>query len=206
MKEIALFEFEGTACRSVNIDNQLWWVGKDVCNVLGYKNPSKALNDHCRGVTKCYPIVDSLGRTQEVRIINEPDLYRLIGGSKLPSARRFEAWIYEEVLPQIRKTGSYIPQDKQGQTDKQLSILLDRCEKSISFLLEKNSRLVRENHLYRENESLRKKLAKKNTPLSEDEKKIIRDMGTTVPVSVIAKAIDRSPSSVKRVLQKENIV
>ena len=98
----------GFSVRTVTINEEPWFVGKDVCAALGYANESKAMNDHCRGVTKRYPILDSLGRTQEVRIINEPDMMRLICGSKLESAQRFEAWVFEEVRPSIRKSGGYM--------------------------------------------------------------------------------------------------
>ena len=66
-----------------------------------------ALKQHCKGVVKRHPIQDSLGRQQEVRLISEPDLFRLVVNSKLPSAERFEHWVFEEVLPSIRKTGRY---------------------------------------------------------------------------------------------------
>lgn len=102
----------GFSVRTVTINEEPWFVGKDVCAALGYANESKAMNDHCRGVTKRYPILDSLGRTQEVRIINEPDMMRLICGSKLESAQRFEAWVFEEVLPSIRKHGLYATGEK----------------------------------------------------------------------------------------------
>lgn len=101
------FRFESISIRAVEIDGTPWFVGKDVAEALGYPNPSKALGDHCRGVTKRYPIVDGLGRTQEARIISEPDLFRLVANSRLPDAERFERWVFEEVLPSIRKTGSY---------------------------------------------------------------------------------------------------
>ena len=65
------------------------------------------MKQHCRGVAKRYPIVDSLGRTQEARGLTEPDMYRLIAGSQLPAAQRFETWVFDEVLPSIRKTGGY---------------------------------------------------------------------------------------------------
>lgn len=81
---------------------------KDVAVTLGYVNPADAITRHCRGVVKRYPIVDALGRTQEAVFITEPDLYRLISHSKLPAAERFEAWIYEEVLPSIRRRGGYM--------------------------------------------------------------------------------------------------
>lgn len=86
---------------------QLQFVGKDVCQALGYANHNKAMSDHCRGVTKRYPIVDSLGRTQYARVLTEPDVLRLIVARTLPDAVRFEAWVFEEVLPTIRKTGAY---------------------------------------------------------------------------------------------------
>lgn len=109
--KMQLFSFEGAQIRSVVIDGEPWFVGRDVCQVLGYVNETKAMSDHCRGVTKRYPIVDRLGRRQEVRILSEPDVMRLICGSKLPAAERFERWVFEEVLPAIRRTGRYAPQE-----------------------------------------------------------------------------------------------
>ncbi|ALR04344.2 hypothetical protein XFPR_07030 [Xylella fastidiosa] len=107
MNVITPFQFESHAVRTVVDDHgEVWFVGKDVADVLGYTNHNKALGDHCRGVTKCYPIPDSLGRLQETRIISEPDMLRLIVSSKLPAAERFERWVFEEVLPTLRKTGN----------------------------------------------------------------------------------------------------
>lgn len=107
--EIMNFSFEGADVR-VNADEHgnPWFVGKDVCKLLGYKNETDALNRHCHGVVKRYPIVDSLGRPQEVRVISESDVMRLICNSKLPAAVQFEKWVFEEVLPSIRKSGGYI--------------------------------------------------------------------------------------------------
>lgn len=101
------FQFQNTAIRTVTLDGEHWFVAKDVAVALGYKDPSMAMRSHCRGVSKLHPILDALGRTQEVRIIREPDLYRLIVGSTLPAAQEFEAWVFEEVLPTLRKTGKY---------------------------------------------------------------------------------------------------
>ena len=108
MSDLNVFAFDSQAVRVVTVDGEPWFVGKDVAEVLGYTNHNKALGDHCRGVTKRYPILDSLGRTQEVRIISEPDMLRLIVSSKLPAAEAFERWVFEEVLPSIRKTGAYV--------------------------------------------------------------------------------------------------
>ena len=107
MNDVTTFNFRSHNVRTILIDNEPWFVAKDVAEALGYTNPSKATSDHCRGITKRYPILDALGRTQEVRIIREPDLYRLIVGSTLPAAQEFEVWVFEEVLPSIRKTGKY---------------------------------------------------------------------------------------------------
>lgn len=87
-------------------DGKPLFCGTDVCKALGYKNQSKALNDHCRGVTKRY-LTDNLGRKQQANFLPEGDLYRLITHSKLPSAEKFERWVFDEVLPAIRKSGMY---------------------------------------------------------------------------------------------------
>jgi len=105
---IAPFNFKGTNVRVITEDDGTpWFVGKDVCDLLGYTNSSKAMGDHCRGVTKRYPILDSLGRTQEARVLSEGDTLRLIVNSTMPAAQEFEAWVFDDVLPTIRKTGSY---------------------------------------------------------------------------------------------------
>lgn len=107
------------ALRTYEEDGQVLFCGKDVAKSLGYKNPNKAIGDHCRGITKRYPIQDSLGRTQESVFITEPDLYRLITHSKLPTAEKFERWVFEEVLPAIRRTGGYMVA-KQDETPEQI--------------------------------------------------------------------------------------
>lgn len=98
----------GVTVRTVDEGGQVLFCAKDVAIALGYANHNDAIKRHCRGVVKRYPIVDSLGRTQEAAFITEPDLYRLIAHSKLPAAERFEAWVFEEVLPAIRRTGGYV--------------------------------------------------------------------------------------------------
>lgn len=104
MNHIIPFEFESRQVRTVVIQGEPWFVAKDVCEILSYVNHNAAISRHCRGVAKQYPLMTA-GGMQNVRVIREPDLYRLIMGSTLESAERFEAWVYEEVLPTIRKTG-----------------------------------------------------------------------------------------------------
>lgn len=91
--------------RTIEIDGKPYFVGTDVAKALGYSNPRKAILDHCKGVTKRDTPTSS--GVQPMSYINEGDLYRLIMKSKLPSAEKFESWVMDEVLPAIRKTGSY---------------------------------------------------------------------------------------------------
>lgn len=94
--------------RTVTIDDETWFVGKDVANALGYERATKAIQDHVDDDDKDeVPIQDSIGRMQKTPVINESGLYALIFGSKLESAKRFKRWVTSEVLPAIRKTGSY---------------------------------------------------------------------------------------------------
>ncbi|MBA5724605.1 Bro-N domain-containing protein [Candidatus Liberibacter sp.] len=117
MLNIIPFEFESTKIRTVvDKDGSILFVAKDIAVALGYERPNDAINDHCNGAVKYRPISDSLGRTQKARIIAEPDVYRLIMKSKLPSAQKFERWVFEEVLPTLRKTGSYaVPKNPKPQ-------------------------------------------------------------------------------------------
>lgn len=104
---VQVFNFEGAAkIRTVSIGEEIWFVGKDVCRLLGYVNETDAMNRRCKGVVKRYPLQTS-GGEQEIRILSEADVMRLICGSKLPAAQRFERWVFEEVLPSIRRTGKY---------------------------------------------------------------------------------------------------
>ena len=94
--------------RSMMINNEPWFVGKDVAEVLSYKEPHKAIARHVdEDDGMKYPLIDKLGRMQEVMLINESGLYALILSSKLPKAKVFKRWITSEVLPTLRKTGGY---------------------------------------------------------------------------------------------------
>lgn len=107
MNDITIFTYEDTNIRTVTTeDGTPLFCGKDVVTSLGYTNPNKAMKDHCKGVTIRYPL-ETPGGIQQVRFITEPDLYRLITHSKLPKAEKFERWVFEEVLPSIRKHGMY---------------------------------------------------------------------------------------------------
>lgn len=106
MNELQIFNSgEFGEIRTIEIDGKPYFVGTDVAKALGYNNPRDAVSRHCKGVVK-HDTPTSSG-IQSMSYINEGDLYRLIMKSKLPSAEKFEAWVMDEVLPTIRKTGSY---------------------------------------------------------------------------------------------------
>jgi prophage antirepressor-like protein len=92
----------------IDPDGTLWFVATDVCRLLGYVNVHNAIIRHCKkdGVSKRNTI-DNMGRPQDVTVIDERNLYRLMGKSEAPNADPFQDWVCEEVLPSIRKTGSY---------------------------------------------------------------------------------------------------
>lgn len=109
MHELQLFNNEEFGeIRVLEIEGKPYVVANDVAKALGYKNPSDATNKHCKNPQMVWGS-DSLGRRQQFKVIPEGDIYRLIFSSKLPSAQKFEKWVMDEVLPQIRQTGGYIP-------------------------------------------------------------------------------------------------
>lgn len=122
MNELQVFKNqEFGSVRTLVINSEPWFVGKDVTKALGYDNPSKAIRDHVEeedkrvGVQNVTPyIIDSLGRKQHPTFINESGLYALVFGSKLPSAKKFKRWVTSEVLPALRKTGQYQVKELSG--------------------------------------------------------------------------------------------
>lgn len=108
MTDIQVFKNdEFGAVRTIEQDGKVMFCGKDVAVALGYSNPNKALRDHTRGERIVTPLETS-GGIQQVQFISEGDLYRLVASSKLPSAQQFESWVFDEVLPSIRKRGGYM--------------------------------------------------------------------------------------------------
>ena len=108
MNELQIFNSEEFGdIRTVTIDDEPWFVGIDVAKSLGYANPKNAVPKHVSEEDKLNTQIEYAGQRREVTIINESGLYSLIFGSKLESAKRFKRWVTSEVLPAIRKTGSY---------------------------------------------------------------------------------------------------
>jgi len=105
--EPTIFVFANAEIRVVMLDDVPHFVGKDVAERLGYADPADAIKRHCKGSVKRLPL-QTEGGMQEVRVLSEPDVLRLIVRSKLPEAQQFERWVFEEVLPAIRKSGGYM--------------------------------------------------------------------------------------------------
>ncbi|MED1419054.1 phage antirepressor [Bacillus smithii] len=107
MDQLQIFNFGQKEVRTILKDGEPWFVAKDVCGVLGITDPRKSVNLLDEDERNTIPVMDSLGRQQETFIINEPGLYSLILRSRKPEAKAFKRWITHEVIPAIRKTGSY---------------------------------------------------------------------------------------------------
>lgn len=131
--------------RTVAIDDEPWFAGKDVAAALGYSNTKDALARHVDTDDKRGSRITTPSGTQEMTIINESGVYSLIFGSKLPNAKKFKRWVTSEVLPAIRKTGGYIPVNP-GMSDMEVlarAVLIS--QKTIGALKEQNRQLETEN-------------------------------------------------------------
>lgn len=115
--------------RTIEINSKPYFCGSDVAKSLGYAIPSKAINTHCKGVSKME--VPTKGGKQEMLFISEGDVYRLISKSKLPSAEKFECWVFDEVLPSIRKNGGYIANQENLSDDELLERALIVAQRKI---------------------------------------------------------------------------
>lgn len=114
--------------RTIQKDDKVLFCGSDVARALGYARPVDAISAHCKGV--CVLPTPSAGGVQNTKFITEGDIYRLIAHSKLPGAERFECWVFDEVLPSIRKNGAYMTDD-----------VLEQALTSPDFLIELATRL-----------------------------------------------------------------
>lgn len=130
MNALQEFKFNESAVRVVSIDNEPYWCATDVCKILGYSSGRQTVKDICK--SKGVSQIDTLtnGGVQSLTYIDESNLYRLIMRSKLPNAEKFQDWVHDEVLPQIRKAGSYsLPTDPHDQ-------VLMLCEKLSAMAIE----------------------------------------------------------------------
>ena len=96
--------------RTIEENGKILFCGSDVAKALGYRRPKDAINAHCKGAVKRRLLTN--GGTQEMKMISEGDVYRLISHSRLPSAEKFESWIFDDILPTIRRTGGYVSNEE----------------------------------------------------------------------------------------------
>lgn len=127
--------------RTLHIDGKIYFVAIDIAKALGYKNPQKAIRDHCKGVNESF--IPSNGGEQKAKVIAKSDIYRLIVRSKLESADEFESWIFDEIMPTIEKSGAYI---ESGREQEMVSYYFSSLSSEtqgviVNELIEKNKEL-----------------------------------------------------------------
>lgn len=128
MNEMQIFSNpEFGEVRTVEINGEPWFVGKDVAQTLGYQNPQRAIRDHVDDEDKGVTEMVTPGGTQEMTIINESGLYSLVLSSKLPNAKKFKRWITSEVIPSIRKHGAYMTPETLEQAILNPDIMIQLC-------------------------------------------------------------------------------
>lgn len=150
MKELQNFNFNNLPVRTVLIDDEPWFVGKDVAVAIGYKNFRDALKSHVKDKYKRESRITTPSGMQNVTVISEPGLYQLAGESKLPSAEPFQDWVYEEVLPTIRKHGAYMTNE-----------VIEKTLTSPDFIIQLATKL-------KDEQEARLELEKENSQLSLD--------------------------------------
>lgn len=131
MKNLQIFTYRNAQVRTIQQPDGLWWVLRDVCDVLGIQNAAdikKRLDDDEKGVGQIY----TPGGTQEMTIINEPGLYSVILRSDKPEAKEFKHWVTHEVLPSIRRTGGYIAGQKELSPDELMAKALLVAQKTLA--------------------------------------------------------------------------
>lgn len=143
MNELQTFNFEGADVRTVTIEDEPYFVGKDVANILGYKNGSRDINNHVDEEDKLKYQISTAGQIREQTVVNESGLYSLILGSKLPSAKKFKRWVTSEVLPTIRKHGAYLTDQKAYDIVTNKEALADLMTQAADQLREKDVQIER---------------------------------------------------------------
>lgn len=154
MNELKVFDNpEFGEIRTVDIDNEPWFVGKDVASILGYKDTVNALKAHVDDEDKRGWQITTPSGTQQMTIINESGLYALVLSSKLPTAKAFKRWITHDVIPNIRKHGAYMTPEKLQEAILNPDMMIQLCQQlkdeqeKNTVLRAKNSALVVENQI-----------------------------------------------------------
>lgn len=134
--------FDYTEVRTLMIEDEPYFVGKDVAKALGYSRPSDAIRDHVDAEDKLMRQFTVSGQNRNMSIINESGLYSLIFSSKLESAKRFKRWVTSEVLPTLRKTGRYIVNTTNGNNGRMDSYMIeDPVERAYAWIEEQKDKV-----------------------------------------------------------------
>lgn len=165
MNDLQLFNFEGNKVRTLKVDDEPYFVGKDVASILGYSNSRKALKDHVDEEDKnTVTIRDGITRgNPNQTVINESGLYSLILSSKMPNAKRFKHWVTSEVLPAIRKHGAYMTDQKAFDVVHNKNGLADLLQQAADQLKQKDIRIE---EVEAENKNLTAQLEESNKKAS----------------------------------------
>lgn len=174
--------------RIIEENGKYLFCGVDVAKALGYTNSRKAINDHCAegGVTFRY-VIDELNREQKTKFLSEGNLYRLIVHSKLPSAERFEKWVFDEVLPTIRKHGAYATDELLQNPE-----LLEQALNALAAEHEKRTELEEAN-------AIQCGIIREMEPKASYYDIILRTKNA-VPITLIAKDYGMSATQMNRIL------
>lgn len=147
MNELMIFNNpEFGEIRTIEEDGKVLFCGSDVAKALGYKNPTKAIADHCKGTVE-RRTNDSLGRQQTMKFIPKGDVFRLAAKSELPGAERFESWIFDVVLPSIQEHGGYIANQEELSPEELMAKALKVAERTLADREARLSALTVENQI-----------------------------------------------------------
>lgn len=207
INELTIFDNkEFGQIRAIEIDNEPWFVGKDIATSLGYKNTKDALSTHVEDCDKIMgsknatpPIKDSMGRDQYPTWINESGLYALIFGSKLKKASQFKHWVTSEVLPSIRKHGMYAKEELLDNPDLLISIAQELKNER-----EKNKNLQSEKKILEIESVEMSKTISELKPKADYVDKILRSR-STVTVTQIAQDYGMSAKKFNKMLHNYGI-
>jgi len=135
MDALQIFNYQEKEVRTITRDGEPWFIANDVCYILDFANPSESIKRLDEDEVSSNEVIDSMGRVQITNIVNEAGLYSLILGSRKPEAKTFKRWITHEVIPQIRKTGAYVPAQIDSKFLFQIAAQLEEKEKQIQLLI-----------------------------------------------------------------------
>lgn len=205
MNELKVFENgEFGKVRMIEENGKPLFCGSDVARALGYSRPNDAVNDHCRSTVKRrIPHPQSVEKEIEVIFIPEGDVYRLITHSKLPKAEEFEKWVFDEVLPTIRKTGGYVAND-----DLFINTYLPTADDATKLMFRTTLATVRQ--LNEEKRQLQQTVSVQAQQISEMQPKvtyydIVLNCKDLVAISVIAKDYGWSAKSMNKYLHEKGV-